>query len=413
MTNVRVWEGNEGLRRLLAPVGELRTHPRNPRRGNVGAIQESLGRFGQQRPLLATPDGTVIAGNHTYLAAVESGWTHVAVVRSDLTETEIDAYLVADNRLSDLGTYDDANLADLLTSLQVDERGLAGTGYDDGFLTGLLAELKRNERAVDPDDAPPLPEEPRSEPGEVYELGAHRLVCGDCREPKAMEELMQQDTAHLLWTDPPYGVSYAAKNEYLNAIAPGNRIQVPIDGDHQSPQEMSNLWVAAFSQARAWMTPGAAYYVTGPQGGDLLLLLLLALRESGFPLRHMLIWAKNHHVLGRSDYHYQHEPIVYGWVKGAHKFHGPSGATSLWLIDRPHSSKLHPTMKPVELVRRSLTNSTEAGQNVLDPFAGSGTTMIAAEEMGRRCLAMEIDPAYCDVIRQRYADYTGQPEFAP
>ena len=153
---------------------------------------------------------------------------------------------------------------------------------------------------------------------------------------------------------------------------------------------------------------GASYYVTGPQGGDLLLLLLLALRESGFPLRHMLIWAKNNHVLGRADYHYQHEPILYGWVEGAaHRFYGTHGETSLWPIDKPLKSDLHPTMKPVELYARALRNSSAPGDIVADIFAGSGTAILAAEQLGRRCYAMELDPTYVAIILQRYLDTTG------
>ncbi len=260
--------------------------------------------------------------------------------------------------------------------------------------------------AVDPDAVPPLPEKPKSKLGEVYELGPHRLMCGDATKRADLALLFGDDHANLLVTDPPYGVSYAAKNEFLNTYDKGNHIQSEIEGDQGTPEEMSVFWRAAFTAVRPFLAPGAGYYVTGPQGGDLLLLLLLALRESEFPLRHMLVWAKNNHVLGRSDYHYQHEPIIYGWVKGPHRFHGPPGETSLWEIDRPFASKLHPTAKPVELFARAIRNSSKRGDIVADPFAGSGTSVIAAEQTGRRAYVCEIDPAYCDVCRTRWAEFT-------
>jgi len=211
----------------------------------------------------------------------------------------------------------------------------------------------------------------------------------------------------MVFADPPYGVSYADKNIFLNAVAPANRIEEEIEGDHQTPAEMGVFWREAFGTLREHLRPGASYYVTGPQGGDLLL-LLLALSESGFPLRHMLIWSKNNFVLGRSDYNYQHEPVIYGWVKGSHKFYGGGGESSVWQINKPHSSKLHPTMKPVELMERCVTNSTKTGETVIDPFGGSGSTLIACEMSGRQCRMIEIDPRYVDVIIKRWENLTGK-----
>ena len=215
--------------------------------------------------------------------------------------------------------------------------------------------------------------------------------------------------ADLLVTDPPYGVSYAAKNEFLNAVGRGNLIQTPIENDHTKPEDMSALWIKSFSNIRKSVKAGASYYVTGPQGGDLLL-LLLALKESGFPLRHMLIWAKNNHVLGRSDYHYQHEPIIYGWVDGSHSFYGGHSQTSLWFVDKPHKSDLHPTMKPVALFLKAIQNSTKEEDTVLDHFSGSGTTMIACGNSNRKACCIELDPGYVAVILQRYKDtFNKQP----
>ena len=230
-------------------------------------------------------------------------------------------------------------------------------------------------------------------------MGRHRLACEDCLHS---DQLFDNEKYDLLVTDPPYGVSYASKNTFLNAIDKGNRIQTPIECDHQKPEEMSAFWRAAFTAARSHAKPGACYYVTGPQGGDLLLFLLLALKDSGFPLHHILIWAKNNHVLGRSDYNYKHEPIIYGWVEGAgHRFYGGAGENSLWEVDKPLKSEFHPTMKPVELIARAIKNSSQEGEIIYDPFLGSGTTMVAAEQLRRVCYGMEIAPGYVAVTLER------------
>ena len=171
---------------------------------------------------------------------------------------------------------------------------------------------------------------------------------------------------------------------------------------------MSQFWVSAFTTIRVVMASGASYYVTGPQGADLLLLLLLALKQSDFPLRHMLIWAKNNHVLGRCDYNYKHEPILFGWVEGTHQFNKQGHDTSVWEIDKPHGSKHHPTMKPVEIWQRAICNSSQINEIVLDPFAGSGTAILAAEQLSRRCYAIEIEPSYCQVTIDRWEAFTGQ-----
>lgn len=270
----------------------------------------------------------------------------------------------------------------------------------DDLLEEVEASMPKGAADVEQDEVPEPPANPVTKPGDVWVLGDHTVVCGDCREVTYQEY-------DLLVTDPPYGVSYADKNSFLNAVDEGNRNQSEIAGDHMAPEQMSDLWLAAFSAVRNGAKPGASYYITGPQGGDLLL-LLLALKAADFPLRHMLIWAKNNHVLGRADYNYKHEPILYGWVKGSHRWVGEGGEeTSLWQVDKPHSSKEHPTMKPVALFAKAIGNSCQRGGLVADPFLGSGTTLIAAENLGRRCFGVEIEPKYVDVVCGRWAKLTG------
>lgn len=237
--------------------------------------------------------------------------------------------------------------------------------------------------------------------GEVWKLGKHTLICDDVSESKLFN-----GKADLLVTDPPYGVSYSEKNEFLNSLDEGNRNQKKITNDHLNLEEMHAFWVKSFKAIRYLLKDDASYYVTGPQGGDLLLFLLQALKETGFTLKHILIWAKNNHVLGRSDYNYKHEPIIYGWFK-KHKFYGRS-EVSVWEIGKPQSSKLHPTMKPVKLYARAIGNSSKEGDLVLDPFGGSGTCIIACEQLNRRALSFEIEPSYCDVIIERWETLTGE-----
>jgi len=271
-------------------------------------------------------------------------------------------------------------------------------------IDALAQSLKLDSKEVIQDEVPEPPSNPITKLGDMWELGEHRVLCGDCSCVAAKCYL---EPYELLTTDPPYGVSYASKNKFLNSCDEGNRIQDEIKNDHQKPEEMFALWKQCFGAVRAYAKPGASYYVTGPQGGDLLLFLLLALKDSGFPLRHMLIWAKNNHVLGRSDYNYKHEPIIFGWTKGAPHYFYRKAQTSLWEIDKPHQSKLHPTMKPVALFAKAMENSSKNNDVVADPFLGSGTTLIAAEQLNRKCYGIEIEPKYVDVCIERWENLTG------
>lgn len=231
----------------------------------------------------------------------------------------------------------------------------------------------------------------------------HRIVCGDSTDAVTWEQLMAGEQADLLTTDPPYGVSYADKNKYLNAISRGNCIQEPIENDHLSLADTGSLWKAVLALVFVNLKVGGCYYMTGPQGGDLSMMMMM-IQESGLLLKHVLIWAKNQHVLGRCDFHYKHEPILYGWKPGAGHYFDPSPGecNSLWCVDKPHTSRLHPTMKPVALFAKMILHGSRLGEIVLDPFAGSGTTLIASAQTGRRARCVELDPKYVDVIRRRF-----------
>jgi len=175
--------------------------------------------------------------------------------------------------------------------------------------------------------------------------------------------------------------------------------------NHSKKQKKSGLnpLQIAYTVARK----GTCYYICSPQGGELMMMMMITILEAGWELKHTIIWVKNNHVLGRTDYNYKHEPLLYGWKEGGHKFYGPPGSVSVWDIDKPHKSKLHPTMKPTELCRQAIQNSTLINENVLDLFGGSGSTLIACEQLNRNCYMMELNPHYCDVIIKRWEDYTG------
>jgi DNA modification methylase len=343
-----------------------------------------------------------------HLRADVGGDEEIPIVVTDLSDAEADKVLATYDAIGGMAEIDVPSLEKLVDDLHFENVSL------DEMITEVISAaapiLPESPFSGEGSDTVPsaYPEKPVTSDGDVWLLGGHRLVCGDCSRGDRLSSLLVGEKYDLLITDPPYGVSYADKNRFLNVVAPANRIQKPIQHDHSTPEEMSSFWNKTFFSVRRFASPGASYYVTGPQGGDLLL-LLQALSHAKFPLRHMLIWKKNNHVLGRSDYHYKHEPIIYGWVEGAsHRWYGDSSQMSVWEIDKPHASKLHPTMKPLVLYERAIVNSSKTGDVVCDPFAGSGTALIASENLSRRCFAMEIDPGYCDVSIKRWAQHTGR-----
>lgn len=256
---------------------------------------------------------------------------------------------------------------------------------------------------------PPVPDGPprRCRPGEIWGLGPHRLAVGSSTDPDLVARLFGKTRCRMVWTDPPYGVSYANKNEYLNAADKGNRCQQEIAGDHLTPEATEALARAALTLACAHSEPGGACYVCAP-GGPLYAHFLAAFSAAGYSYRQMLVWVKSNFVLGQSDYHYRHEPILYGWKPGAgHYFISQHGHGSVFEVAKPHSSKDHPTMKPVALVMEMIRNSARFGEVVYDPFLGSGTTLLAAERLGRVCYGCELDERYADTVLARYQEQTG------
>lgn len=247
--------------------------------------------------------------------------------------------------------------------------------------------------------------------GEVWQCGEHRIMCGDSANSDDVRLLMGGAKAECLFTDPPYGVAIGDKNAVLNSVQPSGRCCENIKNDNIGTEELYKILVKAMTNARESCTDSACYFVTSPQGGDLgLMMMMMMMKDAGLPVRHMLIWRKSVATfsLGRLDYDYQHEPIFYTWTKSHHNYRNGENRTTVWDYDKPRKCDLHPTMKPVELVANCLNDGSKEGDVVLDLFGGSGTTLIAAEQLGRKAYLMELDPHYCDVILARWEKLTGK-----
>jgi DNA modification methylase len=394
------------------PTAKLLPYARNARTHSeeqVAQIAASIAEFGFTNPILAGSDGIIVAGHGRLAAAQKLGLEIVPVVVLDhLSPTQRRALVIADNRIAENAGWDNELLALELAELDGLGFDVELTGFSDEEIKALMP-VEVTEGLTDQDDAPAVQENPVTVPGDVWVMGKHRLLCGDSTSVDAVEKLLNGALADLVVTDPPYGVSYADKNRSLNASGRGNRIQTPIKNDHLQGDELKDFFLAAFSSMFVAMKPGAPFYVFAPQGGEQMMMMMMMMQEACQPVRHELIWVKNNHVLGRADYHYKHEPVLYGWKDGAgHPWYGDRNKFSIWHVDKPMQSKLHPTMKPVELVEIPIQNSSKGQDVVLDLFGGSGTTLIAAEKNGRTAMIMELDPRYCDVIVKRWQEFTGK-----
>jgi DNA modification methylase len=328
---------------------------------------------------------------------LDTGAQEIDCVVVDLDDAKEKALNLALNKIQ--GDWDYLKLKDILQELDTGEFDLELTGFGMDEIEELIAQLHVPEEIVE-DEVPEPPEEPITKPGDLWILGRHRLLCGDATVAADVERLMDGKRADSLTTDPPYGVDYSGKNEFLNKFDKGNRIQKPITNDATTDYRK-------FFSDFMGLAPLAEYntvYIF--MSNKELHSLRLALDDCGYSWGDYLVWVKNNHVLGRKDYNAKHEFIVYGW-KGKHKFYGGFSTTVLE-FDRPLRSDLHPTMKPIPLLAKLINDGLPAKGRVYDPFGGSGSTLIACEQLNRTCYMMELDPKYCDVIVQRWEDLTGQ-----
>ena len=368
--------------KLIPYARNSRTHSDEQVQQIMGSIKE----FGFTNPVLVDGDGVIIAGHGRTMAAQRLEMKEVPCLRlSHLTEAQKRAYVIADNKLALNAGWDDAMLALELRNLRDEDFDLSLTGFDDAELAALLADAVA-EGLVDEDAVPEAPEVPVTVEGDVWLLGRHRLMCGDSTSIDAVERLMAGRKADMVFTDPPYGVDYEGIN---------NDDRAGLDA----------LLRGAFSNYLATSKSGAAIYVFH---SDKCADIFHATFRDYFHFSSMVIWAKNSLTLSRTDYQSQHEPCLYGWMKGgSHSFYGDRKQVSVWRFDKERVEG-HTTPKPVALIERALSNSSKGGDLVTDLFGGSGSTLIACEKTARDCRMMELDPKYCDVIINRWQDFTGQ-----
>ncbi|MDD2809145.1 site-specific DNA-methyltransferase [Rhodoferax sp.] len=385
------------------PTGKLLPYARNARTHSeeqVAQIAASIVEFGFTNPILAGSDGIIVAGHGRLTAAQKLGLEVVPVVVLDhLTPTQRRALIIADNRIAENAAWDDAMLRVELDALRDDDFDLSLTGFDADALADLFEGEEGDVGQTGDDEVPESQDAVISRPGDVWLLGGHRLLCGDATDAASYDVLLQGKDVDMAVTDPPYNVNYA--NSAKDKMRGKDRA---ILNDNLG-DGFYDFLLAALTPIMANCT-GAVYVAMSSSELDV---LQAAFREAGGKWSTFIIWAKNTFTMGRSDYQRQYEPILYGWPEGGkHHWCGDRDQSDVWQIKKPHKNDLHPTMKPVELVERAIRNSSKPGDVVLDPFGGSGTTLIAAEKSGRTARLMELDPKYVDVIVRRWQDWTGK-----
>lgn len=386
------------------PTAKLVPYARNARTHSddqVAQIAASIAEFGFTNPILAGSDGVIVAGHGRLAAAQKLGLDVVPVVVLDhLTPTQRRALVIADNRIAENARWDDAMLRIEIAALQDDDFDLSLTGFDADALAELMAGDESDGQGQTDDDAmPEMPETPVSRPGDVWLLGGHRLFCGDSTVADSYDRLLDRAPVDMVFTDPPYNVNYA------------NSAKDKMRGKDRAILN-DNLGDGFYDFLLAALTPTIAHCRGGiyvAMSSSELDVLQAAFRAAGGKWSTFIIWAKNTFTLGRADYQRQYEPILYGWPEGAQRhWCGDRDQGDVWNIRKPQKNDLHPTMKPVELVERAIRNSSRPGNVVLDPFGGSGTTLIAAEKSGRLARLIELDPKYVDVMVRRWQGWTGK-----
>lgn len=422
---------------LNLPIEAVIPYQRNPRRNDaaVKPVAESIKQFGFKVPLVIDKDSVIVCGHTRLRAAKRLKMTTVPCIRADdLSEEQIKAFRLADNRTAEFASWD----TDLLNGELLDIAGIDMSSF--GF---EAPEPESEEDNFDMDEALEASKEPTSKPGMIYQLGKHRLMCGDSTSRADVEKLLAGQLVDMVFTDPPYNVAYVG----------GTKDKLTIQNDNMSDTEFNNFLDAVFANYFAAMKPGAPFYVCFATSQTTA--FCRGVVDSGLLLKQHLVWCKDRFVLSRQDYNWQHEPILYGWKPGGpHKFYGTrklstvipddypveigmdeQGRQMLYVhvglktvilradnieavnidevssiihIPRPSQNKDHPTMKPIALCAHCIKNSSQQGESVLDLFGGSGSTLIACEQINRRCYSMELDQVYCDVIVKRWEQLTGK-----
>ena len=387
----------------LWPVARLVPYDRNSRThtdAQVAQVAASIIEFGFTNPILVDSKNGIIAGHCRLRAAQLLKLTEVPVIPLDhLSEAQKRAYIIADNKLAELAGWDEEMLKLELGDLRNEEFNLELIGFSQEEIDDLLdlGEEGGKTGLTDDDDAPDVAENPVSRTGDLWILGNHRLMCGDSVVLTDVERLMAGAKADLVFTDPPYNVDYTGYTKE----------KLKIQSDKMTTEEFVAFLQGTFASYRVLIKPGASMYVCHPSSFQRE--FQDAIESAGFSVRAQIIWAKNTFAWGFGRYKFQHEPIFYCHVEGeSDAWYGDKTQSTLWQEKKPAANRLHPTMKPVELIERALRNSSKAGDRVVDLFGGSGSTMIACEKTGRESALMDLDPKYADVIVKRWQDFTGQ-----
>lgn len=371
-------------------LSKIKPYAKNPRKndGAVDAVAESIRQCGYCAPIVVDEDYVILAGHTRYKALKKLGWAEAeVVVRAGLTDEQKRKYRLLDNKTNEFAGWD-------FELLESELDGLDFEGFDFGFDVPMIDE---SVEAVDDDYDVVIPEEAKTKPGDVWQLGRHRLICGDATSISDVERLMDGQKADLFLTDPPYNVAYEGKT----------KDKLKITNDSMEDTAFREFLASAFEAAKQNMKAGASFYIwhADSEGYN----FRGAIHDVGMTVRQCLIWVKNVMVMGRQDYQWKHEPCLYGWNNGgSHAWYSDRKQTTVLNFDRPTRNKEYPTMKPVPLFAYLIENSSKRDDIVLDTFSGSGTTIIACEQLGRSGYCSELDPKYCDVIINRWENFTGE-----
>lgn len=410
------------------PISKLKGWTKNPRNNDNAAERLSglIEEHGFINPVIATPDGTIRAGHTRIKAAERKGIDKVPVIYVEFeSEAKAEAFSISDNRSGEWAQWDYKKLAEILLDLDTGEFDMDLTGFKPDEIEDLVAEYGDRpideEESFDPEEEAANIEEPVSKPGDIWCLGKHRVICGDATSIRDVSVLFDSKIADLLLTDPPYNVDYVGKT--ADALT--------IENDDMNDRQFHDFLLAALKNAQSVLKPGGPFYIFHADTKGLI--FRTATVEAGLPIKQVLVWVKNAIVMGRQDYHWQHEPILYGWKEGAaHCWFGfrdkstvfdnglpdldsmkkeelrdyiKQSQTSITRESKPSRNGEHPTMKPLPLLRHYIENSSRSNNIVLDPFLGSGSTLIAAEQLDRICYGLELSPVYTDVIAKRFLKF--------
>lgn len=430
---------------LNIPITQIKPYEKNPRKNDaaVDKVVASIREFGFQQPIVVDAKGCIIVGHTRFKAALKMGLQSVPVVyANNLTPQQVKAYRIADNKTNEFAEWDYNLLAEEFSDLAMLGYDMTNTAFGKDEINGILT-TEVVEDGFDVDNAVKEIVQPKSKVGDVFLLGQHRVMCGDCTILNNVDILMAGEKADMIFTDPPYNVNYEGGT--------GLKIQ----NDSMSDEKFYNFLYDAYISMFSAVKEGGGLYVCHADSEGLN--FRKAFKEAGFDLKQCIIWVKNTFVMGRQDHHWQHEPILYGWKPGSsHKWYGgrkqstviqPSDGitinkidnkttqvtlvvglqkvvfnvgkyelldftddtgTSIWNVEKPKKNGEHPTMKPLKLCAKAIRNSSLSGDIVLDLFGGSGSTLMACEQLERRCYTMELDPVYVDIIVKRWEEFTGK-----